>query len=138
MKKMHVTVNGIKFDVEVEVYEDDENIIAPQQFFVPQQRLNENISNFQANTLFTKQTQKLKQTLKQKSDTNVLSSPINGVVLEVLISVGDEVEENQVLFVLESMKMKTNISSPRAGKIKSIKVKVGDSVETGQLLIEYE
>jgi|DewCreStandDraft_4_1066084.scaffolds.fasta_scaffold00292_11 biotin carboxyl carrier protein len=138
MKKMHVTVNGIKFDVEVEVYEDDENILAPQQYFIPHHRYNENISNVQANALFSKQTQKLKQTLKQKADSNVLSSPINGVVLEILVNVGNEVEENQVLFVLESMKMKTNISSPRAGKIKAIHIKVGDSVETGQLLMEYE
>jgi biotin carboxyl carrier protein len=138
MKKMHVTVNGIKFDVEVEVYEDDESITTPYQYFMPQQRFNENISNLHANTLFSKQTQKLKQTLKQKADSNVLSSPINGVVLEILINVGSEVEENQVLFILESMKMKTNISSPRAGKIRAIHVKTGDSVESGQLLIDYE
>ena len=67
-----------------------------------------------------------------------MTSPINGIVLEILVKDGDSVNEHDRLFVLESMKMKTDISSPREGKINSISVKVGDNIEAGQLLLKYE
>lgn len=138
MKKMHVTVNGIRFDVEVEVYEDDEQ--SPYLFGghnIPTPKRQENYSNIQANALMSSQIKKVTQK-KMESDIKSLSSPINGIILEVLIKEGDSVKEHDRLFVLESMKMKTDISSPRDGKISSIQVKVGDKIEAGQLLLKYE
>jgi biotin carboxyl carrier protein len=138
MKRMHVTVNGVVFDVEVEVYADDEQspyLTSGHHVNMPVRQ--DNYSNSQTNTLLSSQTQKLKQK-KVESDLTVLTSPINGIVLEVLIKDGDTVKEHDRLFVLESMKMKTDISSPREGKINSISVKVGDNVEAGQLLLKYE
>ncbi len=138
MKKMHVTVNGVRFDVEVEVYEDDEQspyLSSDQSVQMPSRR--DSFTNIQKNTLMNQQIQKIKQK-KIESDVQSLSSPINGIILEILVQENDEVKEHDRLFVLESMKMKTDISSPRDGKISSIQVKINDKIEAGQLLLKYE
>jgi multidrug efflux pump subunit AcrA (membrane-fusion protein) len=50
----------------------------------------------------------------------------------------DVVEVNQVVAVMEAMKMETNVASPVAGKVKSVGVKAGEPVKAGQVLIELE
>ena len=47
-------------------------------------------------------------------------------------------KEDDVLLVLEAMKMENSITSPREGVIKSILVSKGDAVDKGILLIEFE
>ncbi|VBB69222.1 Pyruvate carboxyl transferase [invertebrate metagenome] len=64
-----------------------------------------------------------------------VQSPVGGVVKEVKISVGQHVNEGDLLVVLEAMKMKTNIFSNRTGKVGAIHVKPGDAVDTGQALV---
>ena len=53
-------------------------------------------------------------------------------------SVGDTINENDVLLVVEAMKMETEIKSPYSGTIKSILVETGDQIQTGQVLVEIE
>lgn len=69
---------------------------------------------------------------------NVIKAPMPGLILEMSVSVGQEVKENDCLLILEAMKMENSFLSPRAGIIKSISAKRGDAVEKGQLLIEFE
>ena len=57
-----------------------------------------------------------------------------GAVLRVLKSVGDTVEENEEIVVIEAMKMETPIKAPVAGTINSISVAQGDKVQTGQVM----
>jgi pyruvate dehydrogenase E2 component (dihydrolipoamide acetyltransferase) len=52
-------------------------------------------------------------------------------IIEVLVAVGDEVEAEQSIIVLESDKATMEIPSPFAGKIESILVKVGDRLNQG-------
>ncbi|WP_428387584.1 biotin/lipoyl-containing protein [Mucisphaera sp.] len=66
-----------------------------------------------------------------------IPSPIAGNVLDVKVKAGDTVEANDVLLVLEAMKMETNVSSPRAGTIADVKVAAGDAVQSGQVLITF-
>lgn len=142
MKKLLVSVNGVRFEVEVEVLEDDEEMSFVQQYKSPVPRINENIYSDQKNTLLKHQAAPSKPKAPAASSaaagSNVLTAPLNGVVLEIPFKVGDSVKENDVVFVLEAMKMKTNISSPRSGVIKSIKVNVGDTIEAGQEILNYE
>ncbi|MCG9895433.1 MAG: acetyl-CoA carboxylase biotin carboxyl carrier protein subunit [Fimbriimonadaceae bacterium] len=65
-------------------------------------------------------------------------SPLSGVVSQVKVGPGDQVEAEQELLVLEAMKMFTSITSPMEGTIKAVEVAVGDGVKQGQLLIEFE
>jgi biotin carboxyl carrier protein len=61
-----------------------------------------------------------------------------GLILEISISEGQEVKENDALLILEAMKMENVIKSPRDGIIKSIKVKQTEAVDINSLLIEFE
>ena len=69
---------------------------------------------------------------------NAIKAPMPGLILEMSVSVGQEVKENDCLLILEAMKMENSFLSPRAGIIKSISASKGDAVEKGQLLIEFE
>ena len=65
-------------------------------------------------------------------------SPMPGKVISVKVKVGDEVKVNQVVLVLEAMKMENEILSEAAGKVKEIKVRPGEAVEGGQTLVVVE
>ena len=59
-------------------------------------------------------------------------------VIEILVSEGDEVTEEQGLVTLESDKATMDVPSPVAGKVSSISVGVGDKVSEGSSLMEIE
>jgi pyruvate carboxylase len=65
-----------------------------------------------------------------------IGSSIPGTITKVLVKEGEKVKENQVVVVIEAMKMETNITIKNAGVIGKLFVKEGDSVKSGQLLIE--
>ena len=67
-----------------------------------------------------------------------LKAPMPGLVLNVLIQVGDEVTEGQEIIILEAMKMENVIKSPQDGIIQSIAVQNQDKVEKNQILIEFD
>lgn len=69
---------------------------------------------------------------------NEIKAPIPGLILEINVTVGQEVNTDDPLLVLEAMKMENTFHSPRAGIIKSIAVTKGEAVDKGQLLIEFE
>lgn len=59
-------------------------------------------------------------------------------VIELLVAVGDSVEENDSLLVLESDKAAMEIPAPKAGVVKSIEVNLGDQVSTGSPMLTLE
>tara|TARA_B110000483_G_scaffold242148_1_gene327037 strand:+ start:124 stop:1794 length:1671 start_codon:yes stop_codon:yes gene_type:complete len=59
-------------------------------------------------------------------------------VIEVLVSVGDSINADDSLVVLESDKASMEIPSPMAGVVKSIAVKEGDTVDEGSLILELD
>ena len=59
-------------------------------------------------------------------------------VIEVLVSVGDEVAAEDPLVVLESDKATMEVPSPSAGKVASIEVSVGDKVKEGSHIVSLE
>jgi biotin carboxyl carrier protein len=61
-----------------------------------------------------------------------------GKVVEVLVKVGDEVEKDQGLLIVEAMKMENEVRSTAVGKVKEIRVSPGQAVESGELLVELE
>ncbi|SFG59450.1 biotin/lipoyl-containing protein [Pedobacter insulae] len=66
-----------------------------------------------------------------------IKAPMPGLVLNVLVSEGDEVKKGDNLLVLEAMKMENMIKSPTDGLIKKIAIKQGDKVEKNQVLINF-
>jgi acetyl-CoA carboxylase biotin carboxyl carrier protein len=65
-------------------------------------------------------------------------APMPGNIIEVVVSVGDEVKEDDELIILEAMKMENPICAPADGVVKEIKVKEKDVVEADQLLVVLE
>lgn len=64
-----------------------------------------------------------------------LKAPMPGLVVNVLVSEGQEVRKGETLIILESMKMQNELKSNRPGKIASIKVQAGQGVEQNQPLV---
>ena len=67
-----------------------------------------------------------------------VTAPMVGKVFEIQCKVGDTVEENQVLLILEAMKMEIPVVAPVAGTVKEIKVAVGATVESDSVLAILE
>lgn len=61
-----------------------------------------------------------------------------GNVWKVEAKEGDQVEEDDILIILESMKMEIPVTAPAAGKIREIRVKEQDVVQEGQVLAVIE
>ena len=63
------------------------------------------------------------------------AAPLAGVIIEIAVNVGQQVNAGDKVAVIEAMKMKTVVSAHKAGKVTNIAVKVGDAVEAGQALV---
>lgn len=63
---------------------------------------------------------------------------IPGTIAEIKVKVGQKVEEGNLLFVHEAMKMLNQVESPITGEIKTIHVKEGDTVPKHHLVIEFK
>jgi acetyl-CoA carboxylase biotin carboxyl carrier protein len=61
-----------------------------------------------------------------------------GKVLKLEKNVGDRVEEDEVVIVMEAMKMEIPIVAPASGVLKEVKVSAGQAVEADQVLAEIE
>jgi acetyl-CoA/propionyl-CoA carboxylase biotin carboxyl carrier protein len=70
--------------------------------------------------------------------TDVLVSPIQGTVLKVPVSKGDEVEEGALICVVEAMKMENEITAHRAGTVSELAVTEGGSVAAGDTIARIE
>ena len=70
-------------------------------------------------------------------DTEVRSL-MPGKIVEVLVSVGDEVGQDQGVLIMEAMKMENEVRASTAGTVTAILVAEGQAVEAGELLLELE
>ena len=142
MKKLRVTLDGVSYEVDVEILEDDDNGMSPSSgssTAPPQLAPRPAVST--TNSVPPAPAPASKPSAapsKPGSDKNVLTSPIAGVVVEVKVGIGATVKENDPVLVIEAMKMNTNVSSPVAGRVKEIKVSAGDAVQQGQVLLTFE
>lgn len=64
-----------------------------------------------------------------------IRAPIPGLVVKLLVDVGDEVADGQPLVILEAMKMENEIRSLRAGTVRSIAISQGQRVEQNEILL---
>ena len=63
-----------------------------------------------------------------------LTAPMQGTIVKLLVSQGDEVTVGQPILVLEAMKMENSILSHTAGTVEELKVEAGAAVDTGAIL----
>ncbi len=65
---------------------------------------------------------------------NLVEAPLPGILLRIVADEGSKVSEGDVLFIIESMKMETEIYASANGYIKDISAKPGDQIKTGDVL----
>ncbi|HRX29900.1 MAG TPA: acetyl-CoA carboxylase biotin carboxyl carrier protein subunit [Saprospiraceae bacterium] len=73
-----------------------------------------------------------------RDNTKEIIAPMPGLVVDVLVSVGDEKQKSDNIVILEAMKMENILKSEGDGKVSEILIKKGDSVSKGQVLIRFE
>src|SRR4029077_18446720 len=64
----------------------------------------------------------------------VVTAPMQGTILKVLVEKGQAIEAGDVICILEAMKMENHIASSREGEVSELPIRVGQVVETGQTL----
>ncbi len=119
--KLKVTVNGIPYEVEVEVEEQERQSLGaiivgghggsahvPTRASVP------------------------------AAPASGVTAPLAGSVARILVEEGQAIEAGEVLLVLEAMKMETEITAPQAGTVAEIFVEKGDAVQGGQPLVRID
>lgn len=75
---------------------------------------------------------------EEKGVLGLVKSPMPGLVTKVLVKEGEEVEANQGLVVMESMKMENTIRSPAPSRVKRVYVEEGGNIGALASLIELE
>jgi len=123
MKNFRVTVNGNTYDVAVEELGESSspalNTSANKQPAAP-----------------AKKSASPQKAAAGGADGNIkVTSPMPGTILDVKVAVGDKVEANSVVVILEAMKMENEIVTPSAGTVASIKVNKGTAVNSGDILV---
>jgi methylmalonyl-CoA carboxyltransferase small subunit len=71
-------------------------------------------------------------------ESKVCRSPVAGIVVRVCVQAGEELQLDDLLVVLEAMKMETSVTAPIAGKVKSVNAAPGEAVKLNQILVEFE
>ena len=88
--------------------------------------------------LITKKGEVALQKATLEPQNKVCRTPSAGIVSRVSVQVGEAVQVNDVLMVIEAMNKETVIKSPIAGKVARITLEVGDVVQQGQVLVKFE
>lgn len=65
-------------------------------------------------------------------------APMAGNIWEVIVAVGDAVEEDDELLIIEALKMENPVYAPSGGKVAKIHVQKGDQVDDDDLLVTIE
>jgi methylmalonyl-CoA carboxyltransferase small subunit len=133
--KLKISVDGKAYEVEVEVPEEELGARALGGYVPPYAP--------QSTVTFAAPTHAVPAPSKpngeaHENEEKICRSPIAGIVIKVNIQDGQQIQANDLMMVLEAMKMETNVTAPVAGKVKKINVNPGDGVQHGQILVEFE
>lgn len=71
-----------------------------------------------------------------KGGENVVTSPMPGSLVKVLVSSGDNVEVGQTLAIVEAMKMENELKSPIKGVVKQVNFEEGNQIDALQPIVE--
>jgi acetyl-CoA carboxylase biotin carboxyl carrier protein len=67
-----------------------------------------------------------------------IKAPMTGKIISISVQVGDKINADDEVVIMDAMKMEIPVQSPADGTVKGIMVKEGDSVKTDQVLIILE
>ena len=123
--KLNIVVAGKTFEVEVEEAEQstDYELSAPASAAIYSSVL---------------PTAPKPRTSSEVDEAKVCRSPLAGVVVRLHVKPGDHVQVNDLLLVLDAMKMEIKINAQSSGTVQSIEVAPNDAVKPDQILVFFE
>jgi methylmalonyl-CoA carboxyltransferase 1.3S subunit len=128
--KLQIGIDGKKYEVEVEVLEDDSTPRMPN--YGPYPVVPATVQSAPAPRTPTQAAE------ENVDEEKVCRSPVAGVVIKVSVAPGQAMQADDLMMVVEAMKMETNVTSPVAGKVKNVRVAQGDAVKVNQVVVEFE
>ena len=67
-----------------------------------------------------------------------IKAPMTGKIVSIVVNLGDKVNAEDEVVIMDAMKMEIPVYAPAEGTVKEINVKEGDSVKTDQVLMTFE
>ena len=139
MKTYKMKINGEKYDAKIKKYKSDQVIVEVNgiDYEIELEKTNQRKTEI----VRSPKTQPALDVVKTPSKPVATSAgsvlaPIPGLVLQILVKEGDNVNTGDPVLILEAMKMESEIASTATGIISKISVKEGASVHEGEVLIE--
>ena len=129
MSIYRIKMNGKIYEMEVELVDEGKS--------KPNDSTQKNTSELKAQAKAYSQTSS--NTAKSDSglgNGNIVKAPMAGRIVETLVSIGDSVDADDTILILEAMKMENEVCSPYKGVIKNIFVSAGQAVSGGDDLFE--
>jgi methylmalonyl-CoA carboxyltransferase small subunit len=131
--KLQIGIDGKSYEVDVEVLEDDASPRQPS--FAP--RASQAAASA-APVASAPAPAAASNIVETAGEDKLVRSPVTGIVIKVNVAPGAAVKANDLVVVLEAMKMETNVTAQGAGKVKNVRVAPDDSVKVGQVIVEFE
>ena len=117
--KAEVTVNGVTYEVKIENTKEPSAVPAAAESPAAYETFTEDEPVVAAAT----------------GTGRPINSPLPGVIVGVMVKVGDKVKSGQVVALLEAMKMENEIQSEYDGVVVSVNVSQGDSILEGAPIV---
>ena len=130
--KLRINIDGKTYEAEVEVLEEEASPHQPG--YVPYPHVSATSPAVPAPGAYTSG----HAAEVHGADEKLYRSPVTGLVNKVNVKPGQEIQPNELIMVLEAMKMETSMTAHHAGKVKSVNVAQGDPVKVHQILVEME
>ena len=131
--KLQIAIDGKTYEAEVEVLEDD--AMPRQPNYGTYQPLHATVPSHPV----AAGAQTLAPAAKENvNEDKLCRSPVTGVVIKVNVAPGQAIQANDLIMVLEAMKMETNVTAHCAGTVKNVRVAQGDGVKLNQVVVEFE
>jgi|LSQX01.1.fsa_nt_gb biotin carboxyl carrier protein len=135
IKKYNVTVNGVLYEVMVEETTGDINTPEPKAQAEPVKA--PPVARQEAPAAEPQQPTPAadeKSAAQSSPGGYKINAPMPGAIIKINVEVGMSIKKDDVLCILEAMKMENEIFAPRDGVVASVKITQGTTVNTGDLL----
>lgn len=80
----------------------------------------------------------VERSLQESDHEDTVTAPMPGTVVSIAVAAGEAVSPGQVLVVIESMKMQSEMTATRAGRVERVYREVGETFDRGDALIALE
>ena len=127
--RFHIIKNNKSYSAEIVNFDEDNKIMSV--------KINNNLYEIAIKSKLDKLLEKLGMDNLDSQAANDIKAPMPGLILDIMVKIGDEVKKGDSVLILEAMKMENVLKSPADGVISGIQVEKGQSVEKNSILISF-